>query len=77
MKNKIIPTTGTLNFTQSPDDFDENIVQSLSVTVEDAGAGPFYILKTDRWSFNTIEELVVLLNKVKETFGVEDDVSSE
>lgn len=44
--------------------------QTLIVKVQDAGAGKFFVIETERWAFDTIEELTALLDQVKVAFKV-------
>lgn len=51
--------------------------QLLTVSQHDGGGGPFWVLTTERWAFDSIEELVTLLKGagVAETAS-EGDVDS-
>lgn len=35
--------------------------QILSLTIEDSGAGKYFVIKTKRWAFDSIEELIETL----------------
>ncbi|WP_020476238.1 hypothetical protein [Zavarzinella formosa] len=59
--------TGSACFTQEPDSCGEGI-QLLDVSMEDAGGGKFFVIKTDRWAFDKIEDLEAILKKVKKMF---------
>lgn len=37
--------------------------QVITIKQEDAGGGPFWIIETDRWAFDSVEDLVELLTK--------------
>jgi len=37
-------------------------LQLIEVSTEDAGGGVFYVLKTERWAFDNINDLVKVLN---------------
>jgi len=39
--------------------------QELEVFIDNGGAGDYYIIKTDRWAFDKIEELIDLLKAFK------------
>ena len=41
--------------------------QFLKIKTDDGGGGDFFIIQTERWAFDSIEELVEILNKFKET----------
>ena len=48
---------------QNSDSCDENPQgQTLELFTEDAGAGTYYVMKTDRWSFDSVEELIEVIN---------------
>jgi hypothetical protein len=54
--------TFELNYTQESDVHSDEM-QTLSLSYEDAGAGNYFVLKTDRWAFDSVQDLVdVLLN---------------
>ena len=54
-------------YCQDPDGNDPNIdeIQELNINVEDCGGGDYFVIKTDRWAFDTIEDLIDLLQKFK------------
>ena len=55
--NKIVVT-----YAQEQDDCSEvNIDQFLEITLEDAGAGPYFVIKTDRWAIDNIDDATNLL----------------
>ena len=39
--------------------------QFLEISTEDCGGGIYLVLKTDRWAFDNIEELINLLHEFK------------
>ena len=43
-------------------DSNSNGLQFLEVSTEDAGAGVYYILKTERWAFDNLNDLIKVLN---------------
>ena len=53
----------SIKFFQPKDDLEqsENDVQSITISTEDAGAGIYYIISTERWAISDIEELTQLL----------------
>jgi hypothetical protein len=54
--------TFELNYTQESDTHSDEM-QTLSLSYEDSGGGNYFVLKTDRWAFDSIQDLVdVLLN---------------
>lgn len=62
---------GNMEFTQSSDSLlGGSDFQTLAVHVGDKGAGKYFSIGTLEWSFDTIEELVEILTKVKTAFEV-------
>lgn len=49
----------TVEYTQDADD--TNGIQTLEVSTDDAGAGKYFVIKTERWAFDNIEEFISLL----------------
>lgn len=42
--------------------------QDIEISTHDGGGGKFYTIKTDRWAFDSIEELTTLINNfIKKT----------
>jgi len=50
-----------LTYEQDPDGDDPGGVQELRVEVTDAGAGPYLVIRTRRWAFDSPEQLVAVL----------------
>ncbi len=67
MKNPEL-MSGLMDFVQDGDSPGGPSLQSLSVKIEDAGGGKFYVLQTDCWAFDKIDELVDLLNQARFAF---------
>lgn len=57
----------TLVFSQEPDccDPQQNGDQRLEIRVMDGGAGPYFVLKTERWAVCGANELMSLLDRCK------------
>jgi hypothetical protein len=54
-------------YSQNPDTCSKDIVQNLTIETEDGGNGIYYIISTDKWAFDKIEEVIDILNNfVKE-----------
>lgn len=62
---------GEFQFSQDADSMVSGF-QELTVGVSDAGGGKFYYIKTERWSFDTPEQLLEIINKVQK-FVKEND----
>ena len=59
----------TIKFEQEPDGCDSNILQTLTIRQEDAGEGPYWIIDTTRWAFDSVDDLVSLLRKAEKARG--------
>lgn len=46
--------------------------QNLEVKTEDAGGGVFFVIKTDRWAFNDVDELINVLNDFKKRINTKE-----
>ena len=47
----------TAVYSQDADTCDASLSQELTIESLDGGGGTYYILKTDRWAFNSIKEI--------------------
>lgn len=52
--------TWTKNYSQDGDCF-EGDGQDLALHQMDGGGGPFWVIETERWAFDSIDELVAML----------------
>jgi hypothetical protein len=65
MTEKITREQTTITFLQAGDDCDDREnTQSIKILTENAGSGDYYIISTERWAFDTIDELVKLLKQI-------------
>lgn len=54
-------------YTQDPDGMqDGNLKQQIKISTEDCGGGIYYVISTERWAFDSVEDLVELINEFKE-----------
>ena len=51
----------SVEYTQKADSNSEGL-QLLEVSTEDAGGGVYYVLKTERWAFDNLNEVIKVLN---------------
>lgn len=51
----------SVEYTQEADSSSDGL-QFLEVSTEDAGGGVYYVLKTERWAFDNLNDLVKVLN---------------
>lgn len=66
---------GTIEFTQEADCCADNqLDQSIKVSVTNGGGGKYFYIETERWAFNDIDELIAILNRAKK-FLAEEPVS--
>lgn len=54
---------GMIRITQGGDSCDGEI-QSLELSSHDAGGGHFYVLETQRWAFDTLQEFIDVLKAI-------------
>jgi len=65
---KVVPmavelTSWVKTFAQEADTCSNETTQDLIVEQEDGGGGPFWRLRTPEWSFDSLDELIELLEK--------------
>ena len=51
-------------YAQPCDEYSDDL-QELVIEIGDAGAGAYYVIKTERWAFDEIDDLIILLNDFK------------
>jgi hypothetical protein len=51
----------SVEYTQEADNNSDEL-QFLEVSTEDVGAGVYYIIKTERWAFDNLNDLMKVLN---------------
>jgi hypothetical protein len=52
--------------------FDDQGDLILTVKVEDAGAGKFFAITTERWTFDKPEDLLAVIQRVRSKFSDEE-----
>jgi hypothetical protein len=57
-ENKYKVETINATYSQDADSNSVSDMQFLEVSSEDAGGGTYYVIKTERWAFDTIQELI-------------------
>ncbi|MGJ7024940.1 hypothetical protein [Petrimonas sulfuriphila] len=55
------------------DDQDRDEYQELEVSTDDNGAGTYYVIRTERWAIDCIDELVSVLKDFEKRLSVETD----
>jgi hypothetical protein len=54
----------TMIFSQQADDLDNaGVNQHIEITTQDAGAGFYYVIKTERWAFDNVYQMKALIEK--------------
>lgn len=66
-KDEISIDKVTYEFSQNGDSCQDNVdnAQSIKIETENAGAGDYYVISTERWAFDDIKSLVKLIRKIK------------
>jgi len=62
--------SASISYSQQCDDNFDGF-QDLIVSTEEQGGGKYFVIKTERWAFNNIEEFVELLEDFKKRAGIE------
>lgn len=66
MKDTFSTMEFKMTFVQDADgNSDQSNDQELEVFIDDCGGGDYYVIKTDRWAFDKIDDLISLLKKFK------------
>ena len=64
-KAEILSQEFKVTFAQDAD-CNSNEDQFLTIKTDNGGGGDFYVIETERWAFDSIDELVELISKFKE-----------
>ena len=70
---KVGVTEVTVTYCQDGDSNASNDFQRLEVKTEDAGGGSFFVIKTDRWAFDKIDDLINILNDFKKRINIKEE----
>ena len=74
--NKLTLSSVSAEYLQDADDSSSNAdIQSLQINTEDAGAGVYFVIKTERWAFDSIQELIDVLQDFQKKLG--NDTSTD
>lgn len=71
MAIKPIIEGGRITYYQEADSNSSNH-QFVNINIEDAGGGKFFVIETDRWAFDSIEEFIALLKDTAEKFDYKE-----
>lgn len=62
--DKVMVVEKTVTFSQEPDSCQSgHNEQYLKITLTDAGGGPYFVLESNRWAFDSIEDLVKIFKE--------------
>jgi hypothetical protein len=61
----------TIEYNQEGDSVLDGLDQTLEISTEDAGSGHYYVIKSDRWAFDSPEELISILNDFEQRLKLE------
>lgn len=66
-EQEVAISDSTMTYSQKQDDCSENLedLQYLKVSTANSGAGTYYVLETERWAINDIDELIKVLKDFK------------
>lgn len=64
-KEEIVLDGISATYCQESDSCVPEEVQELRIFTENVGGGSYYVIETDRWAFNDIEDLIRVLNDFK------------
>lgn len=67
---------GSMVFSQEADSMSETD-QVITIRAQDAGAGKFFVIETERWAFDKIEQLVALLEQAQAAFMNKSEIEGE
>lgn len=51
-----------VKYSQEGDNCTSNNVNSLTIFTQDSGGGTYFVLETERWAFDDVNELVEMIN---------------
>ena len=52
-------------YTQDGDCATNESINIIRIETEDCGGGNYFVIKTDRWAFDSIDEIINLINDFK------------
>lgn len=73
-KKSATPSKISIEYTQ-PADSNSDDIQMLRISTEDAGAGHYYVIETERWAFDDLNELMEVLQDFKKRLELKADDS--
>jgi len=61
----------TIEYNQEGDSVLDGLDQTLEISTEDAGGWHYYVIKSDRWAFDSLDELIKILNDFEQRLKLE------
>ena len=69
MSAEILRTEFKLTFSQENDCMESSdLGQFLNIHTENGGGGDYFVMDTERWAFDNIDDLIEVLNQFKEKY---------
>jgi len=69
MSAEILRTEFKLTFSQENDCMESSdLGQFLNIYTENGGGGDYFVMDTERWAFENIDDLIETLNQFKEKY---------
>ncbi len=64
---EVYRVTSLVTYIQNSDSNDEDVdgAQELQLGVENAGGGNYFVMETERWAFDKIDDLIAILEDFK------------
>lgn len=67
----VIVSDVTIDYSQEPDSCSSSEeYQSLKISTDDAGGGKFMVISTERWAFNSVDDLIKVIEDFKRRSGM-------
>lgn len=63
--NKDLEVSNMVVEFNQPGDENRDNVQFIKVEMLDQGAGHYFVISTERWAFDEVQDLIDILNRVK------------
>jgi hypothetical protein len=71
---KITVNKMSVEYTQEADDCQANEdPQTLEISTHDAGSGTYFVIKSDRWAFDSIEEIIKIIHDFQSRLNLENE----
>ena len=68
-ENEIVVSDIKVTYLQKSDGNDVNDIQELNLSTSDNGGGTYFIIETERWAFDDLNDLINIFNDFKQRFS--------